>query len=390
MKNFSTITKNFAIALTALGMLVGVGLSSGLASAAQIPYDPAGTPTSKTPVFNQFTNVPSGVGDESDFVRLRPSTGDVTSTSNNGAYISSLSAACNKGDKFDVRTYVHNGADPNFNLNGTGSAVAHNVQVAMTAPLGTTNSTFNFNSTVSASNAASVTDGGVLNCNGKQVKLTIVPGTVKTYSKTVGFVSETDAAVNGTLKIGSRVHGSGDQWACFDDRITIAYIVTVEELVQPKPVTATCDLFNIEVGDNRTIKVSQFQYTATNAAYKYVVINWDAGKTNASTAAITDAAQVKGQTHQYSADGTYLVSATVHFTSADNNDLVATTEKCQQQVKFDTKVPPVVTPVTVVPPTPAKPTALVNTGAGSTAALFATVTAAAAGIYQWSIRRRLV
>ena len=391
MKYFKKISKNITFALTALSMAAGISLSSGLAHAAQIPYDPNGTPTTATPVFNQFTNVPSGVGDESDFVRLRPSTGDVTSTANNGAYISTLNAACNAGDKFDVRTYIHNGADPNFNQNGTGTAVAHNVTVAMTAPLNTTNSSFNFASTVSASNAASVSDTGVLNCGNKQVKLTIVPGSIKSYSKTVGFTSEADSAINGTLRIGSRVHGSGDQWACWDDRVTVAYTVTVEDLpVVKPPVIATCDLFKLDAADDRTVKVSAFKYTATNATFKSVVLNWDAGKTNDSSAAITDASTVIGQSHKYSADGTYLVTASVHFATADNSDLVASTENCLQQVTFKTKTPPVITQTVVTPTPPAKPATLVNTGAGSMLAMFAVVATASAVAYNWVLRRRIV
>lgn len=407
MKILNKLSNSLVLVAVAMALGLSTVMSSGIAAAAQIPYDPNGTPTSNTPVFNQFTNVPNGVGDESQFVRIRPSTGDVTSTANNASYTNSLNTVCNTGDKFDVRTYIHNGADPNYNLNGTGSAVAHNVAVAQAAPLNVANTSFAFTSTVTASNAATVSDTGTLNCGNKQVKLSMVPGTVKTYSKTLGYNSESDSAVNGSLRVGSRVHGSGDQWACWDDRIIVVYAVVVQEIPTPKPVTATCDVFKIETGDNRTVRVSQFKYTATNAAYKNTVVSWDSNDAKAVTSPITNSSQVVGQTHQYNADGTYLLTATVSFSSADSASVpAADTQKCQQKVTFKAQTPPVVT-TTVVTPTPptaptpvapaltpapvaVAPTTLVNTGAGSVAGLFAATTLFGAVAYRRFVARRLV
>lgn len=143
----------------------------------------------------------------------------------------------------------------------------------------------------------------------------------------------------------------------------------------------TCDAFDIVAGENRNIRVTKFEYTAKDATFVNAVINWDVNKSNEKSAAITDATKVVGQTHQYTADGTYLVSVTVTFTQ-NGQTVTATGVQCQKQVAFTT-APPVVTP-------PVKPAAtLVNTGAGSTAAMFAAVTALAAGVYHWSLRRRL-
>ena len=152
------------------------------------------------------------------------------------------------------------------------------------------------------------------------------------------------------------------------------------EPVKPIVAMPVCKDFQIAAGPNRTINVTKFDYTTNGATFVNAVINWDVNKTNASSPAITDAGKVVGQTYQYSADGTYLVSVTITFTQ-DGKTVTSSGNDCQKQVAFTTETP-VVTP-------PVKPVALVAAGAGSTIALFAAVVAAAAGIYHWSVRRRL-
>ena len=89
-----------------------------------------------------YTNTPAGIGNEADFVRLRKSTGDPKVPAVQNDFSDPLNAACVVGEKFDVRTYVHNGANDEFNDNGNGSSVAHNVMVAMQAQLGVTKKNF--------------------------------------------------------------------------------------------------------------------------------------------------------------------------------------------------------------------------------------------------------
>lgn len=153
-------------------------------------------------------------------------------------------------------------------------------------------------------------------------------------------------------------------------------------------VTApTCNNFEIVPGDNRTIHVTKFDYTANDYKFTSAVINWDLGtdKTNVSTPAITDANSVVGQTHQYAADGKYLVAVTVNFTLKGKN-VAATGVQCQKYITFST-APPVVTTPSIVPA--AHVAALANTGAGSSAALFGGASIIAFAAYQWSLRRRL-
>ena len=202
MRTFKSIFNKVTVPVLVLVAAVGFGFIS--AADARTEYIPGNPNISTTPLFNEYYNVPNGVGDEADFVRVRPNGGT------NADYISTLESVCNVGDKYDVRTYVHNGADPNYNNGGSGTAVAHDVVVAMEAELAKADSEFDFKSTISASNAASVSDTALLKCGSKTVKLKLVPNSVQTYSKPLGFQTAPDSAVNGTLKIGSQVQGSGD------------------------------------------------------------------------------------------------------------------------------------------------------------------------------------
>ena len=431
MKRFSTL-----ITLLIIGLLSSLFVSAlGGRAHAQPACFTYGQATSITPVFNNICDVgqllPSTegnypIGNERDFVRIRQDTsGEVTKNSTNPKLQNNLTATCNAGDKFDIWNYVHNDASADQNNSGSGTAVAKNVKLALAANgVNTTNSNFNFGSTISASNAETVSDTATLNCNGKQVVLKLVANSIhynNTTATTPNWVGLSDNYINGTNPIGNPVFGSGTQYGCYDFRTIVVYQVTVENVPtpppapqpqpkpqpqpQPLPVTATCDLFSIESTDDRTVKVSNFKFTATNVTYMNTVINWDAGtgKTNDSTAPITDATKVVGQSHQYTADGTYLVTATVHFSTTATGDVVANTVNCQQKVTFKAQTPPViVTTTTTETPTPpatpvatpvavaAQPTSLVNTGAGSMATMFTLVSIAGTVAYRYYLSRRLV
>ncbi|MGI9028276.1 MAG: hypothetical protein ACR2FM_05570 [Candidatus Saccharimonadales bacterium] len=230
--NLTLSIKRTTLSALAITTLMASSLS-GVATAA-VAYDPNGTPTAKTPIFNQFYNVPNGVGNEADFVRVKPKAGT------NADYVNAISAACAANEVYTVRTYVHNGADPAYNTQDNASAVARNTVLKMTAPLNTPAAQFEFKSTISASNAASLTDNGFVTCNaGKQVKLTLVPSSVQTYSKPLNFQTAPDSAVNGSLKIGSRTQGSGEVFACWDDRVIVTYDVKVVEEIKTTPPPAT-------------------------------------------------------------------------------------------------------------------------------------------------------
>jgi len=142
----------------------------------------------------------------------------------------------------------------------------------------------------------------------------------------------------------------------------------------PKTPAVSCDLLDVSQGDNRTVTVNDFKFTAKNGAtFKDVVLNWGDGSTPLTTNT------AKGQTHSYGADGTYSITAVAHFT-VNGKDVSADSASCAKQVTFST-------PTT--PTTPGAPTQLVNTGAGDVAGIFAAAAIAGAVLYRLFLGRRL-
>lgn len=353
-----------------------VTLGAGTAHAAQIPYVPGQPlPAPGTPAFNIYTNVPYGIGDESDFVRLRSSNGDPTVPAVDANFVDPYNDACNVGSMYDIRTYVHNGADPTGNDNGNGVAVAHNVQLAMTAPLNTTKKNFTFRSTISASNASTVTDTGTLNC-GSNVQLKLVPHTVHVYSRSLGWKQASDSAVNGTMALGSESQGSGDVWACWDERIVVVY--TVKVVAAPQAPVYTCDLLSVTKLDNRKYKFS-VKYTAKNGA-TFKSVSYDYGDGNKGS----------DDTHTYATDGTFNVVATVSF-MVNGQVQTATSNACAKPLtvtKENCTIPGKENYPKDAPECRETPVELPNTGAGSVAGIFAAVSAAGALAYRFALRRR--
>lgn len=364
MKFFNKVIAGGLAAIMALFVMAVIG--TGRVSAACNQYDPnATTPT--TPVFNNICNVPNGVGNEPDFVRIRKSTnGNNEDNQNNPTYANSLSDACVAGSKYDVWTYIHNNAVSGYNDNGAGSAVAHNVMLAMTAPLGTTNTNFNFMSAVSASNAAGVQDTATLNCGTHSVKLTLVPTTVHIYSQQYNWNNLPDSAVNGTTKIGSPTLGSGDQWGCWEYRVVVVYQVTVNEIpTPPTPSTGSCKAVDVTT-DNASRKVSvKVNGEVSNAQIIGYQIDFGDGMVvNQQTA-----------THTYAKDGTYVIVTRVQVKFADGHTEWLTSTACTKQVTFKNNVP-------VTPVTPTTPSELPNTGAGDILGIFAATTIAGAFVHR--------
>lgn len=294
MKSYKKIIARSLVGLFALTVAV-VGMASTRTASAQ---------QQTTPIFNAFTNV-QGSGNEKDFVRLRKSSGDPKAGVVSNPFIDPVNATCNVGDQFDVRTYVHNGAHPEGNQSGNGNAIAHDTTVKMTAPLGTNGNKFVFGGTISASNAATVVDNGTLNC-ASNVRLELVPSKVFVYSlATQQWVSAPDSAVNGSLKVGSRVAGSGDVWACWDERVLVVYVVKVVAI--PQVPEYKCDLLTVTKlgGANSRRYKFDVSYTAKNGAtFKDVTYDFGDG-TSATVGASTE--------HEYAKAGKFMAKATVNF-----------------------------------------------------------------------------
>lgn len=344
--------------LTGLLVVSMFGLAS-VFSAGKVQAIPYGDPAPVTPAFNIYTGAPHGVGDEPDFVRLRNSNGNPTVSAVENNFVDPLGATCNVGDMFDVRTYVHNGATEHENDNGNGSAVAHDVVVNMNAPLGENSDSFTFESTVSASNAASVTDTGTLNCE-NDVQLELVPQTVNVYSRHYGWQSQPDSAVNGSLTIGSRAVASGDVWGCWEDRVIVVYTVRVVE--QPQSI-ALCEVLDMTVIGDRRVEATITGET-TNATLIGYRIEWgDGSETTSQTAE-----------HEYAEYGTYKLTGFVNARYHDGTTEWLTGDACMQQITFTEDEQPEVLP---------------QTGVGSLAAIFAGTTVGGAIAHRLRSLRRL-
>jgi hypothetical protein len=160
--------------------------------------------------------------------------------------------------------------------------------------------------------------------------------------------------------------------------------VVFEAKIVPQPVQQTpayaCTDLGLTAEENRTVKISNFATTQSGGAtYTNAVIDWGDHSTQTF-------ASPEGQTHQYAVNGVYTVTATAHFTVA-GTDKSASSVSCAQTVTFSSSTPPTVTPP--APVTPAAPTALVNTGPGSTLGLFAAASLGGAAFYRRLLARRL-
>jgi hypothetical protein len=355
-------------------LLTTLTLALGSASA-RTQYSPGGMGTSTTPIFNEFYDVP-GVGDEADFVRVKPKAGG------NDAYVNSLSDACVTGSTFNVRTYVHNGADPNYN---NSTAVAKQVAVAMNAQLGQEKKEFTFTSTISAKDMASMTDSATLKC-ADNVKLTLVPSSVQVYSKPLGFNTVADSSVNGSLSIGSRVLGSGDVYACWDDRVIVVYEVKVEKVV-PQPVFS-CDLLTYTALPEKNRYRFVVNTTATNGAtLKDVTYNFE-GKNHTGGTSFD---------YTFVNSGDQTVTATANFT-VNGQTQSRTNENCTKKLNI-TKDNCPVPGKTHLPrdhkdckenPNPPQPPRgrMPETGAAGTIGLFTGISAFGAAVHNLISRRR--
>ncbi len=325
--NTANIFKKFSISVAPI--VIGL-LMIGTGTANAIPYTGDTTVASPVPAFNVFTGnlpPPAPAGGEQDFFqgRVPVVSGDLKDT--HTPYADPTSTDCTDGKIIQMRVYVHNGASADANNGGNGPSVAHGTRVKVSLPTGEA-ANFNPNATISASNAAAVSDGLTINCNGQSVKLQYVAGSASQYSMGTGFVPLSDSIISSGVPIRSE-QVAGDVWGCWNERVYVLLAVKVVKNTPP-PATYTCDLFTIAADVNRKVKVTSFKTSATNGAvFTNAVVNWG------DSSADTTAANIVGQTHQYTKDDTYTVTATAHFT-LNGQPVTASGPNCVQQITVKT------------------------------------------------------
>ncbi|MEI7682680.1 MAG: PKD domain-containing protein [Candidatus Saccharibacteria bacterium] len=360
-KIFNRFTKLFsgmAVSLLATGMI----LAPMKVSALSIPYDGANTPPAPYPAFNIFTGTPSE-GDEHDFLRGKVK-GDTNASTN------VVNTACDTGTTFTLRIYVHNGASQYNNGTGDGASVAHGVNVKVGNITGT-GTTFTPDAFISASNAQTVTDDMRINCtNGQQVTMSYVKGTAQQFTGGHGYQPVSDNIVTTGAAVGTN-GPDGNVWGCWEQRVWVTLDVTVTK-VTPTISEGVCKLVDVLPGDNRSVKAT-VSGTVNNATIVGYEINWGDG---------SPVSNKQTDSHTYTKDGTYTITTKVNVKFVDGNTEWKTASTCTKQITFKPGVPPVVPPVT-------PPTTLVNTGPGSTAAVFAAFSIAGAMAYRVFVTRRL-
>lgn len=353
-------------------MALGV---SGVAHASYYPADrptyTCTTPTNCTGAdhvtFDSFTNN-SVVGDERPFL----------AGSLNGANVQDR-LKVKDGDVVTVRAYIHNNADASL-MGGEDKTVAKNVKFSIIVPTASQTDT-NLIGFISASNATPATINDTMSVYGDNAfTLEYVKGSAQ-------WTHAADGVHQTTVQLGDSITSTGvslgDINGCFAYSGYLTLQVKVHMPTTPPPVTPAykCDLLHVLAdNDTRKVTVDQFKTTATGGAtFKNAVIDWgDKTNTNPLTTLV-------GQSHQYTADGTYKIVATANFNVGNE----VKTDACSQTVTFSTTQPPVTPPVTP-PTTPPAAQQLPNTGAGDVIGIFAGVVAAGTIGYRLFLSRKLV
>jgi uncharacterized repeat protein (TIGR01451 family) len=227
--------------------------------------------------------------------------------------------------------------------------------------------------------------------------LTYVPGStvITNTNHPNGIKSQSDKVTTDGIIIGDYAPGStayvtleakidpASQLACGETKFTnvgIAHPQTMPEYYNTAYTTVNkacastptyaCTNFDVTKGDNRTVTISNFKFTASNGAkLDSVDVNWGDNSTPLTTN------NVKGQHYQYAKNGTYTISLS-NFKV--NGKVVNVSGNCAQTVTFTAPG---------VPPT--KPQQLVNTGAGDTIGIFAIVTVLGAFAHRLFLSRKL-
>lgn len=368
LKRFTKLFSGLAVSMLATGMI----LAPMKVAALSIPYTGDNTPPAPYPAFNVFTGTPYS-GDESDFLRGKLST-DSSDSKN------VVDAACQDGTKFTLRVYVHNGASQYENGTGNGPSVAHGVKVKVGNVTGKT-SPFSPNATISASNAATVSDDMRINCtNGSQFAMNYVSGTAKQYSIAGGSQALSDTIVTTGAPIGT-VKPDGNVWGCWDQRVYVTLEVVVKKVAPPVVIsTGECKVTDLTILDKekRSVKVSVTGSTNNATIVGYEIDFGDSTKSSK-----------QNDTHTYAKDGTYNIVTKVQVKFADGHTEWKTAAACTKQVTFKngTTVVPPTPPVT--PPVVTTSTSLPDTGAGSVAAVFAAFSVAGTMAYRVFTTRRL-
>lgn len=203
----------FAIVAVALAMTAVVATAGFGPDRPTKVYNGPGTPGFNHVTFNSFTNVPN-IGDERNFV-----TGKIAGA--DGGFYDPMTKI-RGNDELLVRVYVHNGADPSLNANGSG--IARNTKVRVQLPAADAlakNQTAK--AFVSADNAQPREIYDTLDMsaeNGQAFAVKYIPGSASVTSNT-GTQAVSDSIVSTGVNF-------GDQKGCFEYIRLVTFKVKVK------------------------------------------------------------------------------------------------------------------------------------------------------------------
>jgi PKD domain len=284
--------------------------------------------------FNSFTNSPN-IGDERNFMRGKISGGTDLLDPVNGL---------GNGDHVKVYMYVHNGADPSLNADGSGLAKDLTARVTIPGGMNVSQDLVGF---ISASNAQPTEVFDSLTLNGSDAfEVNYVNGSAK-WTTNAGTFNLSDALIGAGVKLGDDAL-DGKMNGCFEYSgwVTFEVEVKVDEKNPPKPIVS-CDALTglpaaIKPGDkvDFTAKASAKDATIT----KYV---FDFG--DGSNKTINASATQANASHNYNTAGNYTARVTVHF-DASGVELTESGSKCVEKITVNEN-PPVEPPVKELPNT---------------------------------------
>lgn len=180
------------------------------------------------PAFNWYDNV-SGVGDESDFLRIGANAAEGVNTKE----------VCQEGARLKFWFYIHNGSEPiNNGANLDGPGVAVNTRLNLSVPQNQAGNSHDITASISANNADTVADKVTITCATRKVTLEYVGvtdfATTATNNALGAFTLGGDPINGASLGYpGGKVPGCWE----FRGRLNFEVIVHVQESpkADPKP-----------------------------------------------------------------------------------------------------------------------------------------------------------
>lgn len=359
MRNLLKKLTQKSVAVLTAAVVAGALIATPTVSAYTGTYTGGGKPQ-----FNIYKDV-QGVGDESDFVRIGAK-GAAASQFTNSREVCEGEA--------DLWVYIHNGAPEGYNTAAQNySGIAKDTKLKVQIP----SASGNIAGTISASNAASVTDTAKIFCDSSEVSVKYVAGTAEAWTQKAGTMKLNDSVVTTGAPIGTNAL-DGKVPGCWEFRVWVKLTVKVEKKEVPveEPSTAVCKDITKDVS-SRTVRVTVEGKTENATILGYKIDFGDGTVVTEKTAS-----------HTYAKDGKFVITGWINVKYADGTTKWISSDDCKAVVTFKTPEEPEQPEEPETPVTPEVPTEMPKTGAAGAIAMFTGVSAAGAAAHRYFTSRR--